>query len=94
MQGIGVLLKNGGWRPPMATFSHKGRRKGNSLNIRFNQNSSRFRAKGSTCGQFDLTEAWIDSKLTNLFHRAGRATMGAGKETWTTSLSSAPALVG
>jgi hypothetical protein len=23
MQGIGVLLKNGGWRPPMATFSHK-----------------------------------------------------------------------
>jgi hypothetical protein len=44
------------------------------------------------CGQFDLTEAWIDSKLTNLFHRAGRATMSAGKETWTTSLSSAPAL--
>src|SRR6266478_9861885 len=26
MQGIGVLLKNGGQRPPMATFSHKGRR--------------------------------------------------------------------
>jgi hypothetical protein len=30
MQGIGVLLKNGGRRPPMATFSHnKGRRKEN-----------------------------------------------------------------
>src|SRR5260370_20674195 len=27
MQSIGVLLKNGGRRPPMATFSHKGRRK-------------------------------------------------------------------
>jgi hypothetical protein len=26
MQGIGVLLKNGSQRPPMATFSHKGRR--------------------------------------------------------------------
>src|SRR5712672_771212 len=26
MQGIGVLLKNGGERPPTATFSHKGRR--------------------------------------------------------------------
>jgi hypothetical protein len=28
----------------MATFSHKGRRKGSSLNNRFNQNSSRFGA--------------------------------------------------
>src|SRR5258708_28909183 len=27
MQSIGVLLRNGGRRPPMATFSHKGRRK-------------------------------------------------------------------
>jgi hypothetical protein len=35
MQGIGVLLKNGGRRPPIATFSHKGRRKGSSLNNRF-----------------------------------------------------------
>src|ERR1700737_3569326 len=26
MQSIGVLLKNGGRRPPTATFSHKGRR--------------------------------------------------------------------
>src|SRR5258706_7887708 len=26
MQSIGVLLKNGGQRPPMTTFSHKGRR--------------------------------------------------------------------
>jgi hypothetical protein len=26
MQRIGVLLKNGGRRPPTATFSHKGRR--------------------------------------------------------------------
>ena len=34
----------------------------------------------------------IDSKLTNLFHRRNRATMNAGKETWTTLLSSVPAL--
>src|ERR1017187_7872157 len=27
MQCIGVLLQNGGRRPPMAAFSHKGRRK-------------------------------------------------------------------
>src|SRR6202043_2255827 len=40
MQGIGVLLKNGGRRPPMATFSPKGGRKGRSTNRRFNQNSS------------------------------------------------------
>jgi uncharacterized protein (DUF983 family) len=31
MQSIGVLLKNGGRRPPTATFSHKGRREGQNM---------------------------------------------------------------
>jgi uncharacterized protein (DUF983 family) len=31
MQSIGVLLKNGGRRPPTATFSHKGRREGHDM---------------------------------------------------------------
>jgi uncharacterized protein (DUF983 family) len=31
MQSIGVLIKNGGRRPPVATFSRKGRREGNDM---------------------------------------------------------------
>src|SRR6202795_754862 len=31
MQSIGALLKNGGRGPPMATFSHKGRREGHDM---------------------------------------------------------------
>ena len=31
MQSIGVLLKNGGQGPPLATFSHKGRREERAL---------------------------------------------------------------
>jgi hypothetical protein len=44
------------------------------------------------CGTIQRVPGQIDSKLTNLFHHENRTTMGAGKETWTTSLSSALAL--
>jgi hypothetical protein len=32
MQSIGVLIRDGGRRPPMATFCHKGRREEEAFN--------------------------------------------------------------
>jgi hypothetical protein len=60
MQGIGVLLKNGGWRPPMATFSHKGRRKGNSRKI----HRARVSAEKSSPARSEWNGAGVFSSVT------------------------------